>query len=58
MQYSYVDNERKSNLVALLLTFTVLFGAGFGFLIMSQSGSQKSGAAHPLIQRGPAMTNG
>lgn len=57
MQFSYVDNERKSSLLAYFLIFTVVFGAGFGVLCMTQNNSAKSEAAHPLMKHGPAMTN-
>ncbi len=58
MQYSYVDNERKSSLLAFILIFSIVFGAGFGVLCMTQSNEIKNETSHPLMKHGPAMTNG
>jgi hypothetical protein len=57
MQYSYVDNERKSSLLAFILIFSVVFGAGFGVLCLTQNNDVKNEAAHPLVQQGQSMTN-
>lgn len=56
MQFNYIDNDRQSSLVAFLLVFTLMFGAGFGFLYMTKSGTPKE-ASHPLIQQNAPMTN-
>lgn len=56
MQFNYVDNDRQSSLVAFLLVFTLMFGAGFGFLYVTKSGTPKE-AAHPSIQQSAPMTN-
>lgn len=57
MQYSYVDNDRKNTLLTYFLIFTVVFGAGFGVLCMTQKSTANSEASHPLMKHGPAMTN-